>query len=359
MKFIHCADLHLDSKIDTLPSEKSKKRREEILHTFERLCEYAKNNSVTAVIIAGDMFDTQRITVKTRGRVLSAIKSTPEVDYLYLAGNHDDENFIKDADDLPANLKSFTEEWTKFCYGDVEISGTILTPTNAKYVYDRLNLSEDKANIVVMHGQVAGYKSEDKAEIISIPKLKEKNIDYLSLGHIHSYSKNKIDTRGEYAYCGCLDGRGFDETGKKGFVLLTCKDKKITSEFVHFGSRDLYEFEFDVTSYSDWYDCRADLLEKLTAEYSAESLIKVVLKGEHGTDFEIDVEDLVLRLNERFYFGKVYDRTNLKVSIEDYATDKSVRGEFVRLVLESELTAEEKDEIILLGLNVLKGDGVL
>ena len=57
MKFIHCADLHIDSKIKTLPSDKSKIRREEIIRTFERLTDYAAENGVTAVIIAGDMFD--------------------------------------------------------------------------------------------------------------------------------------------------------------------------------------------------------------------------------------------------------------------------------------------------------------
>ena len=50
MKFIHCADLHLNSRIDTLPTEKAKIRREEILRSFEKLCEYAK---VKGVALAG------------------------------------------------------------------------------------------------------------------------------------------------------------------------------------------------------------------------------------------------------------------------------------------------------------------
>ena len=38
MKFIHCADLHLDSKMEGLPTDKSKIRRDEVVATFERLC---------------------------------------------------------------------------------------------------------------------------------------------------------------------------------------------------------------------------------------------------------------------------------------------------------------------------------
>ena len=111
MKLIHCADLHLDSKIETIPPEKSRVRRDEIVRTFERLCEYAEKNGVTAVIIAGDMFDAKRITAKTRGRVLSAISAAKNVDFLYLSGNHDDESFITDEEivaRLPKNLKAFT-----------------------------------------------------------------------------------------------------------------------------------------------------------------------------------------------------------------------------------------------------------
>ena len=57
MKFIHCADLHLNSYMESLPLEISHKRREEVLRTFEKMCEYAVINGVTAVIIAGDFFD--------------------------------------------------------------------------------------------------------------------------------------------------------------------------------------------------------------------------------------------------------------------------------------------------------------
>ena len=100
------------------------------------------------------------------------------------------------------------------------ISGIRFTNANISSVYDTLALPIFKFNIVVMHGQVAGYNSNEKAEVISIPKLKEKNVDYLALGHIHSYQDGRLDARGAYAYAGCLEPRGFDELGAKGFVRL-------------------------------------------------------------------------------------------------------------------------------------------
>ena len=54
-----------------------------------------------------------------------------------------------------------------------------------------------------------------------------KNIDYLALGHIHKYKQAELDQRGVYCYSGCLEGRGFDECGEKGFVLLDIDEESL------------------------------------------------------------------------------------------------------------------------------------
>ena len=176
MKIIHTADLHLDSKIDGLTTEKGKIRRDEIVRTFERLVEYATENGVKAVIIAGDAFDTARVTKKTAGRFIEAVSQAKGIDFLYLSGNHDVEFLSDFGEVLPENFKVFKNEWTTFRYGDVAISGITFDKFNAPFVYDGLKLDSNDVNIVCMHGQVLGYKSEEAAETISIPLLKNKNI---------------------------------------------------------------------------------------------------------------------------------------------------------------------------------------
>ena len=356
MKIIHTADLHLDSKIDGLPTEKGKVRRDEIIRTFERLVEYARDNNVKAVIIAGDAFDTARVTKKTAGRFIQAVSDAKDIDFLYLAGNHDVEFLSDFGEVLPENFKVFKNEWTTFRYGDVAISGITFDKFNAPFVYDSLKLDANDVNIVCMHGQVLGYKSEEAAETVSIPMLKNKNIDYLALGHIHSFSQGVIDERGKYAYSGCLDGRGFDETGVKGFVLLDTDDGKVKDKFVPFCSRVFAEKEYSVEGETSFYALKNKIIDDLRSAYAKESLIKVILKGSHDAEFLIDKDDLTARLNEYFFFAKVYDRTSLVVSEQDYALDKSVRGEFVRSVLQSDLTEEEKNAVIITGLNALKGE---
>jgi DNA repair exonuclease SbcCD nuclease subunit len=209
-----------------------------------------------------------------------------------------------------------------------------------------------------MHGQVAGYKSNEQAEVISLPRLKEKNIDYLALGHIHSFSQGRIDDRANYAYSGCLEGRGFDELGDKGFVLLEVNSGQVNAQFVNFSERNLYEYEFYIDEQKSWYETCEEIIAELVNTYQTKSLIKVIVKGSHGTDFYIDKDNLTARLNEIFFFAKVYDKTELKVDASVYENDKSIRGEFVRSVWESDLTAEQKRKIIQCGLSALKGEEI-
>lgn len=357
MKFIHVSDLHLDSKIDGIPTDKSRIRREEIIQSFERLIDFACQNSVSAIIIAGDMFDSAKITIKTKSRVIECIKNHSEIDFLYVAGNHDEFTFLSDQD-LPKNLIAFENEWKSIEYGQYVISGINLNSLNEKTIYDTLNLNKEKTNIVAIHGQIVGYNSNEKAEIISIPRLKDKGIDYLALGHIHSFSVGKIDDRGEYVYSGCLEGRGFDELNDKGFVLLECKNSKIEKTFIPFSTRNLYEIEYDVSDKSTFYELSEFIKNDLKEKISSKSLVKIILKGKHKTDFYIDKFSLSQKLNDMFFFAKVYDKTELEVSISDYEFDKSVRGEFVRAVWESDIDSQRKSKIIMCGLSALKGEEI-
>lgn len=76
---------------DDLESVKGAGKREkmEILRTYSRMIEYAKNNDVKAIIIAGDLFDTRNVSATARNLVKDSITSNPDIDFYYLKGNHD------------------------------------------------------------------------------------------------------------------------------------------------------------------------------------------------------------------------------------------------------------------------------
>ncbi len=355
MKIIHCSDLHLDSKMETnLSSIKAKERKQEILNTFERMVSYAADNDVEAIIIAGDLFDSSRITNSTKVRVLNTIGKNKKIKFLYLCGNHDENNFISLLEERPSNLLVFDKRWTTFEVGNVKISGITLDENNCNAIYDSLNLKPDEINIVVLHGQISSYNSKDKAENINLTKLKNKNIDYLALGHIHEFLKENLDKRGVYCYSGCLEGRGFDECGEKGFVLLDIDEKSIKAEFVPFAKRQLVELAFDITGFDNWFDIEDAIIEQ-SKKISKDNLLKVTLKGKYEIKLDKHIEMLEQKL-EKFYFVKVKDESILSVKPKDVEKDISLRGEFIRKVLESNLTDLEKERTILVGLKSLLGE---
>lgn len=361
MKIIHCSDLHLDSKMKSnLDSKKAKERRDEILMTYQNMIKYAKSNEVKIILIAGDMFDKKNITIKARNIVLDSINSNPEIDFIYLKGNHDEANFVSDLEEIPSNLKMFNnKEWTTYKYGRITISGIEFGELDSYEIYNTLMLNKNDINVVTLHGQEVKYDQKDKAEIINIQSLKNKNIDYLALGHIHKFKQEKIDNRGIYCYSGCLEGRGFDECGEKGFVLLDINEEtsKITSNFVPFSGRRLYEIDVDISKTMTTLEAEVKIDEKIK-EIEKEALIKIVLTGKVDLNSERDINYLEKKYKNIYYFAKIYDETSLEIDYMTYENDASLKGEFIRLVLGQDLTEEEKRKIIWAGIKALSGEEV-
>ena len=362
MKIIHCADLHLDSKMTSnLSKEQAKERKNEILRTFTRMVDYAKKNNVKIILIAGDLFDTRNVSAMVRNTVRDVIVQNEDIDFLYLRGNHDSDNFLSKMEEIPQNLYLFGDVWTTYSYGKIRIVGLELNSQNSLTAYNSLVLDHDTFNIVTMHGQLAGYRNKDKAEIISLDDLKNKNIDYLALGHVHGFHMDKMDNRGIYCYPGCLEGRGFDECEQKGLVVLDIDDDtlKTNVNFVPMGYRTNYTLLVDVTGVTTTQEAAMRIDKAIQQnKYASSSLVKVVLYGEVNVECELDTRFLQEQFADYFYFIKVTDETKLLVNYKDYEGDISLKGEFVRLVSASDLTEEEKSMVIRAGILALQGEEI-
>lgn len=367
MRIIHCADLHLDAKMTAnLSKEQARERRAELLHTFERMLEYANHHEVEAILVAGDMFDTKNISATARNVVYRAIEQNPQITFYYLKGNHDSDNFLSGLNEMPENLKLFSDTWTSYSLkegacGRITLSGVELNRDNSGSIYPSLVLDKDDVNIVMLHGQEAGYATIDKAENINLKELRNRGIDYLALGHIHAYKEAELDRRGIYCYPGCLEGRGFDECGEHGFVLLDIDEQtgKITHQLIPIAYRNCYTLQVDVTGCMHTTEIAQILKDKLDeAGYDGKSLVKIVLVGEVDVECEKNIEYLVKKVEPDFYFVKIYDETGLKVDDKSYALDESLKGEFVRTVMASDIEEAEKAAIIRYGIMALAGEEI-
>lgn len=365
--FIHTADLHLDSALSILPKDKSAERKDELVVTFGRMVEYAKSKGAVAVLIAGDLFDTDSVAQqesRIMRQVSSIIMDASGIDFLYLRGNHDAMAWAQD--DKPGNLKTFcSDKWTSYTYGDVVVTGRE-TGSGAidAMVYADLTLDAEKTNIVMLHGKVvsgwnaasaAGNPSGDNASIIDLTHLANKGIDYLALGHIHKRQKGQLGNTGTWCYPGCLEGRGFDECGEKGFVKLTIDDKAIKRAFVPCAKRSIHEVTASLKG-SLSFDEIKKRIDEAIAPIPQKDIVKVVLRGGISEDTYIDIASYLPLFANRLYFLRIYNETERVVDYDKYVGDVSLKGCFIRKVLaDNTISAHDKGEVIHMGISALSG----
>ena len=178
------------------------------------------------------------------------------------------------------------------------------------------------------------------------------------MGHIHKYERDAIDDRGIYVYPGCLEGRGFDEIGPKGFVLIDIgEDNKITDTFVPFAKREIHKLEVMITP----KDNMTDIIDKVRGVFKgipSKDLVEVILVGKTDMDelFDIDIKRIKKQFEDSFYFFRIKDSTTVDIDYASFANDKSLKGEFVRLLEREQLSDEDKSIIVELGIKALRGE---
>ena len=348
MKLLHCADIHLGSKMESrLPKDKSDERKIEVRAAFDRVVDYAKKNGIKVILLPGDVFDGDRPLKKDKEFFYGVVKNNPDIDFLYLRGNHDTETSYTET---PDNLKTFGTEWTCYEYGDIAVWGIECAKENVTGMYPSLSPDKDKKNVVMLHGQTS---DSDGMYKVNLKKLKNLNIDYLALGHLHSFMCGKLDGRGTYAYSGCLEGRGFDECGQKGFISLEIGDK-VEVEFVPNSYRVIDELVVDISGCADMYAAISEVKSKITQ--TKKDILRIVLTGEAQFDTDGIERETEKQVGRDLYFVAVVNNSVRKYDVAEVDGDISLRGEFIRTVLgASEYSDEMKQSIIATGLKALSG----
>ena len=351
MKIIHTSDVHIDSPLSSrLSPDKIKERRRELRSNWRRLIADAKLCGAKAVIISGDLFDEGRISERTANYALDAISEAEDITFYYLEGNHEGSALIDTGLEIPKNLLLFGDEWTYFQNGGVTIAGRSRI---CEGMFDTLTLPKDTQNILVLHGELRdGRCGED---IIGLRDLVGTGAEYIALGHYHSYSETAFEG-GIAVYSGTPEGRGFDEIGEKGYVLIDTDEKKIRHVFTPFAKRKLYECEVDITGAVGVGDIEEKAREVLSGITSG-NLVRLTLVGGYSPELLKDYDGLKRRFGNSFYYFEVKDKSRPLIDPEDYKFDKTLKGEFIRTVMADSLISEDmKAKIISCGINALLGE---
>ena len=393
VRLIHTADLHLDSAFSSrFSKEEAEERRQSLLMAWNRLLSYGIEKKVQAVLIAGDLFDSAVVSRSTMEIFLSSIRRNPDISFFYLRGNHDTENTFRFQENLPKNLFLFSKGGKKYRLNEKlilagkEYYGSTERNKDGFPGQSFWDFKEEDCNLFMLHGELTesdiryplerasgiGVRNEESAEQdkdaenevqdnagISLKALSRYPVHYLALGHIHKRGEGQFGSI-RYAYPGCLQGRGFDEEGEKGFFYLEVNEetKEIQTEFIPIKEGEFRILELELCEEDDSLSALEKIEEKIKEEACTEKdSLRILLKGEKSPEGERNLRYLERALSERFSYVEVKEESRLVLRKEDYIHEKSLKGEFLRMVSDSEsLSEEEKEKIILLGIGLLQGE---
>ncbi len=246
MKFIHAADLHLDSPFlglqnHTMPTELWNRVRESTFSSFNRLVNDAIEQQVDFVLLVGDLFDRNDHSVYAETFFIEQLNRLDKagIPVLISFGNHD--YFSGDVSQLgyPQNTFVFPNHaaTTKLTLKDgqrVAISGFsfdkqwIREPVIQDYPQRATDVNW---HIGMLHGSLAASKSpEANYAPFSVGQLEAKDYDYWALGHIHK--RQSLNSMGTINYSGNTQGRHINEPGEKGYLLVATDHQALTTKFI-------------------------------------------------------------------------------------------------------------------------------
>ncbi|MBO7196607.1 MAG: DNA repair exonuclease [Clostridia bacterium] len=352
MKIIHTSDIHLDSPLTTrLPGTQVRERRRELLSGFGRLVKEARTLGAEAIIIAGDLFDGERVSKRALDTTLDIIEYARDITFLYLQGNHDGNALALSGRAMPDNIRTFGDEWTYHRIGGVTFAGRNSITQN---MFNELSLPHSTKNIVILHGELRDRCSAP--ESIGIKDAADRGIDYLALGHYHSYSSEAIDGRGTAVYCGTPEGRGFDEAGDKGYVVISADETVVTHSFKSFAGRKLHIAQLPLDGITKASDIMTQAAVTLKGIPSCD-IVRLELVGRYSQNLWKDTDSLLREYQNKFYYFEIKDSSRIAINPEDYKHDMSLKGEFIRTVsADDSLDEETKERIIACGINALMGE---
>ena len=328
VKILHAADFHLDSAFGALGEEQARQRRQESRKLVECLVEFANEQAVDLLLLAGDLFDSDDIFGQT-GEDLALALGRLKGHAVIAPGNHDyyDPAGAYGRILWPENVHVFTEDaLTKFDFPqyDCTVYGAAFTGPSVPdgSVLDGFTAPDDgRVHLLVLHGDLGGKNGPYRP--LSEEQLAATGADYAALGHQHAFSGLHRAGDTYYAYPGCIEGRGFDETGEKGVLCGTVSPGRAALQFVPFGRRRYEILTVDVTDSEPLAAVSAALPRD-----TEQDIYRILLAGE--TEEPIRLERLRQELADRFYALELRDQTRMKQDIWARCGDDSLRGLFLQ-----------------------------
>lgn len=333
MKFVHMADMHLDTSFTTLTNKADlgDKRRLDQRVAFKKIINFVKENEIPFLFIAGDLYEHEYIRQSTIEYINNLFKEIPNTHIFISPGNHDPllKNSFYNKYNWNENVHIFGPELSVVELEEADIYGYGFNDfyyTNNELENFKLN-NPNKINILVAHGTLnASNTLEKEYNPISERLLKEKGFDYVALGHIHKLDYN-TEPNQRIVYPGSPVSLGFDEPGEHGIIVADLSKSNLEIAFVPVDNGEFITKEIDVTQMLD-IDELAGIINEVP--YEENKYYKIALIGKRN--FEINL----FKLNKLIINGniiKIKDYTKINYDLEKIANENTLKGLFVKEIM--------------------------
>lgn len=247
MRFVHAADLHLDSPMEGvtegMPPDFARQVREATLSTLDRLVQFCREQRADFLLLAGDVFDQGDRGLRAQLRLRRAVDELGRagIPVFMVHGNHDDLGRQRLNLEWPSNLHVFPSgkaemaTWQDSLGRVVRVFGISYPRREVRDNFARrlaaLRSSverEERAaffDIALLHTNVDGSPADDPYAPVALRELTQitPGFHYWALGHVHE--RKILHTNDPMvAYPGNSQGRGFAEPGWRGAYLVTVAD---------------------------------------------------------------------------------------------------------------------------------------
>lgn len=240
MRFLHAADLHIDSPLrglDRYDGAPVDRLRTATRSALERLVDKALSERVDFVLLAGDIYDRDWQDFRTglffREQMVRLGRAGIRV--FIVQGNHDAQGVISRQLPLPSNVTVFSSRTAQTVRID-ELSVAIHGRSFPDRVVDEDLVPSYPApvsgffNIGMLHTSLGGRPLHDTYAPTDVSTLTVKGYDYWALGHIHA--REVVSETPRIVFPGNLQGRHAKETGAKGCELISVEAGGIDAEFI-------------------------------------------------------------------------------------------------------------------------------
>ncbi len=368
LRILHTADLHLGAEFSSLPGEKKSIRQVELIITCENIFKICHDNKIDLLLLAGDVFENNSVSEKTAHAFFAACEKAPETTVIFAAGNHDpitcDSPFLKYK--LPQNLIVLSEndQCVPLNEKGVRIYGKSFSSVymSAENRFSLIPENDEFINILVLHGDM-GADVSGVYNPISLDFISESKMDYVALGHVHEFSGIKKAGGVYYAYPGTPEPHGFDELGPKGVICGEISKHNCNLTFIETALRGYFEEEADITGLYTSSEIADSILSMLKQKYPKnyeKNLYKIILTGKVPENTHINCAEILSRMGDMLFFAKIKDNTEFDINLELLAEEISLKGRFVKNMLDkissNPQNAEQLKRALQLGLKAFSSE---